>query len=79
MNRFKVCIKAYFQNFSNKSLKDLLIRKFQIPDQCADTKINQNIHDTNASFEIFKSSDHTLIPIEYRQQKYQEYGFLLIS
>ena len=45
-------------------------KKIAIPDQCVDTTINQNIHDTNTSFENFKSTDHTLIPIEYRQQKY---------
>ena len=50
-------------------------KKITIFYQCADTTINQNIHDTNASFESIKNSDHTLIPIKYRQQKYQACGF----
>ena len=54
-------------------------KKITIKDQCAETAINQNIHDTNASFESIESSDHTLIPIEYRQQKYQACGFYSLA
>ena len=54
-------------------------KKIAITDKFADTTINQNIHDTNASFESFKSSYHTLIPIEYRQHKYQACGFYSLA
>ena len=45
----------------------------------ADTAINEHIHDINAGFEKRTHSDHTSIPIKYRQHEDLACGFYSLA
>ena len=61
--------KGKFPDLFNKITQGPPENKIEIFDECAATEINQHIHESNAVFENTKDSDHTSIPIKYRQNE----------
>ena len=51
----------------------------KIFDECAGSTIQQHIHGNNALFENENDSDHTAIPIKYRQNEERACGYFSLA
>ena len=71
--------KNIFPKLFNKITQGTANKKINLFDACADTEMNQNIHDINPSVESINHNDNTFIPIKYRQQKNESCGFYSLA
>ena len=79
MNGFATSIKENSRIFFKEITTGPPGKAVNIFDQCAASEIHHNIHDNNALFENKNASDHTSIPIKYRQNDELACGYFSLA